>query len=240
MSSPEDHVEAGELEGVFLDFYGTVAGGDRLAVETICDAVITDHGLSLRACDLAMQWGHRYFAAIESCDGACFRTLVEIEKATLIETLTPLVGRVEVCGYIARLSEWLAAPTLYDEVREVLSNLDLPICVVSNADDRELHTAIERLELRFEHVVSSETAGGYKPGRRIFEFALQRTGWSRQAVIHVGDSLHSDVGGARAAGLRAAWVHRTDRIGDIGTEKPDWTWGDLKPLLELNGKKPRE
>ena len=52
-------------------------------------------------------------------------------------------------------------------------------------------------------------------------------------IIHVGDSLHSDVAGAHKVGIRAAWVSRADRIGDIGTEKPDFTWPDLRPLPHL-------
>ena len=29
-----------------------------------------------------------------------------------------------------------------------------------------------------------------------------------QEIIHVGDSLHNDVGGAQAVGIRAIWVNR--------------------------------
>ena len=82
-------------------------------------------------------------------------------------------------------------------------------------------------------MVSSESARSYKPEPRIFEAALALTGWSADRVVHVGDSLHSDIGGAHAAGLKAAWVNRTCRISDIGTGQPDFTWNDLRPLVTL-------
>lgn len=223
----------GPLDGIFLDFYGTVAGGDREAVESICQAVIDDHGLDLTGADLARRWGLAYFEAIELCDGAGFHTLVEIERDTLIEAVEPLAGRIDPQPYVDRLSRYLAQPILFDEVHEVLDGPSVPVCIVSNADDDELRAAVDHHGLRFDHVVTSESARCYKPNPKIFRIALERTGWSPERVIHVGDSLHSDVAGAHRAGIRAAWLHRTDRISDIGTDTPEFTWADLRPISDL-------
>ena len=223
----------GRWQGVFLDFYGTVASGDVLAVESACQQVIDDHGLDLAASDLAVQWGHCYFAAIEAVDGQGFRLLRQIEHDTLVETVLPLVGRIDARPYVEQLNAYLLRPTLFEEVPGILERLALPVCIVSNADDRELQGALKHHRLQFNYVVSSESARSYKPDRRIFETALELTGWSPDHVVHVGDSLHSDVEGAHRAGIRAAWVCRAQRIGDIGTARPDFTWSDLRPLLRL-------
>jgi 2-haloacid dehalogenase len=222
-----------KLEGLFLDFYGTVVGGDRLAVESACEAVVRDHGLPITAAELAVRWGRAYFRVIEAPNGGGFRKLVEIERDTLIETVEPMVGRVDVEPYVIILQDYLANPPLCCEVREVLSQKNLPICIVSNADDREFHKALSVHGLSFEFVITSESARSYKPDPGIFKSALRLTGWRPERVIHIGDSLHSDVGGARAAGLRAAWVCREDRISDIGVEQPDFTWTDLRPITDL-------
>jgi 2-haloacid dehalogenase/putative hydrolase of the HAD superfamily len=229
-----DHAgDIGPLDGVFLDFYGTLAGGDRKAVQSICQAVIEDNGLNLTGRELAVKWGTAYFAAIERCDMSDFRLLADIERDTLIETVEPLAGPIDAAPYVDQLNRYLARPELFEEVREVLDALTISVCIVSNADDRELMTAVEHHGLRFDYIVTSESARSYKPDARIFNTALKHTGWSADSVIHVGDSLHSDVGGAQRVGLRTAWVHRDDRISDIGTEKPDYTWHDLRPLLTL-------
>ncbi len=86
-----------------------------------------------------------------------------------------------------------------------------------------------------KHLVTSEDARSYKPHREIFEMALARTGWRRDRVIHVGDSLHSDVGGAMAAGIRSGWVNRAHRIHDIGNHQPDHEFVDLHGLTALVG-----
>ena len=223
----------GSFDGVFVDFYGTVAGGDRQAVEDVCQAVVDDYGLRADAADLASQWGDCYFAAIESLDGQGFRLLRELEHDTLIDTIRPLGVEIDAAPYVAQLNAYLAQPALFDEVHEVLEGIRVPVCIVSNADERELRMAIAHHGLHVDHVVTSEFARSYKPKPRIFWAALEVTGWSADRVLHVGDSLHSDVGGAHNAGLKAAWVSRSDRIKDIGTDQPDFTWHDLRPLLAL-------
>ena len=219
------------LQGIFLDFYGTLASGDRHAVESICQSVIDDHGLGVRAFELASTWGDHYFRAIEGIDGGPFRLLVEIERDTLIDTLEPFLGRIDVSKYIDQFNAYLTRPSLFEESQEVLRTVRLPVCIVSNIDERELRAALNHHQLPVAHVVTSESARSYKPEPRIFQHALELTGWSADHVLHVGDSLHSDVGGAHRAGIKAAWVNRADRIKDIGTEKPDFAWQDLRPLL---------
>lgn len=50
-------------------------------------------------------------------------------------------------------------------------------------------------------IVDSGAVGVAKPDPAIFEIALEATGASPDRTVHVGDSLHMDVGGARAAGI---------------------------------------
>lgn len=225
----------GVWQGVFLDFYGTIASGDVQAVEDVCRQVIEEHGLQIDAPQLAVKWGMRFFAAVEEIGCSTFRCLKQIESETLVETISPFVGPIDVRPYIERFNAYLARPTIYEEVREVLGRLSVPVCIVSNADEQELRSALEHQDLRFEYVISSESAGSYKPEPGIFEAALALTGWSADHVIHVGDSLHSDVGGAQRVGLKTAWVNRTHRISDIGTAEPDHVWTDLRPLVALTG-----
>jgi putative hydrolase of the HAD superfamily len=51
-------------------------------------------------------------------------------------------------------------------------------------------------------VIDSGTVGISKPDPRIWDPALAATGTRPEDAIHVGDSLLTDVGGARAAGIR--------------------------------------
>ena len=71
----------------------------------------------------------------------------------------------------------------------------------------------------------------YKPEEAIFRRALDELNISADRVLHVGDSLHSDIAGASAMGISAAWICRNDRIHDVGDVQP---WRTIQSLTELH------
>jgi FMN phosphatase YigB (HAD superfamily) len=53
------------------------------------------------------------------------------------------------------------------------------------------------------------------------------------SVWHVGDSLESDVAGAKGAGLRSVWLNRRGLVLPEGAPRPDHEIGSLQELVEL-------
>ncbi len=222
-----------ELDGLFLDLYGTLTDGDRAAVEGVCADVVRNHGLSVTAGELSVAWGDRFFAAIETANDDAFLTLFDLENKTLVEVMESFGVAVEPTPYVEKLEQYWRNPPLQPEVAEFLRRCDRPICIVSNADRSDAETALASHGIRVAELVTSEDARGYKPAPGIFEMALERTGWRRDRVLHVGDSLHSDIGGAIAAGISSGWVNRSHRIYDVGTGRPDHEFADLLQLADL-------
>jgi len=219
--------------GLFLDFYGTVTAGDRDTVESICQRIIDQHNLPLAARQMGVQWGRYFFALIERSNGEHFRTLLDCQRISLAQTLSQLGLEVPCDGYVEPFRRYMRQPRLQPEVVDALSAIELPVCLVSNADDDDLLAAIQHSGLRFDEMMTSEQARCYKPDPGIFRQALTRTGWSADRVLHAGDSLHSDVAGARAAGLRTVWVRRRRRISDLPRAEPDYMVTDLRELAAL-------
>ena len=83
--------------------------------------------------------------------------------------------------------------------------------MVSNIDRDDVLQAIDYHGLKPAGVFTSEDAKSYKPRKELFEFAIKSTGLSADEVVHIGDSLSSDVAGASAIGIRAIWVNRSNR-----------------------------
>lgn len=221
------------FDGIFLDMYGTITTGDKAAVEAVCTRIVQDTGLSISPPALAITWGERFFAAMDTCNNGRFQTLFEVEATTLVDTLTDLGTDVDPAMYIADLSAYWRAPALQPEARTFFDQCPLPVCIVSNADRADIDAAVEYHGLDVAGIVTSEETRSYKPDTRIFSAALEQMGWWADRVVHVGDSLHSDVGGARAAGIASAWVNRAHRIHDIGTLDPDYELTDLMDLLPI-------
>jgi ribonucleotide monophosphatase NagD (HAD superfamily) len=60
------------------------------------------------------------------------------------------------------------------------------------------------LALRYPHRTDLRFVRLGKPNTPIFEDAIRRLGTTR--VVMVGDTLETDIAGARAAGLDAVWI----------------------------------
>ncbi|MBF0675024.1 HAD family hydrolase [Pseudomonas sp.] len=96
--------------------------------------------------------------------------------------------------------------TLFPEVQptlEVLANrYRLAVLTNGNAD-------VSRLGLAdyFQFALCAEDLGVGKPDPRPFHEALKRGGVQPHEAVHVGDHPVDDIGGAKAAGLRAIWFN---------------------------------
>lgn len=118
-----------------------------------------------------------------------------------------------------------------------LKDMGLYVAIVSNIDDDTLLPLIEQHDLAqyLDSAISSEQAQSCKPHSGIFEFALAQANLSAAEVLFVGDSLHHDIAGADAIGMRHAHIINegiptplTD--GLAVTAKPTF---EIRNLLEL-------
>lgn len=216
---------------LFIDFYGTLVTGDRRAVEETCAQVVADHRLALTPAELAVVWGERFFQAIDSRNHHAFVTLYDCECVTLRETVHDLIGaRIDPRPYADRLKAYWMDPPVVPGTANALADIGIPICVVSNADTADVRAALARNRLPVDEVVTSEDARSYKPDSVIFEHALAAMRVSPERVLHVGDSLYSDVQGATRMGIASCWIQYEDRILDIGEAKPDHNIHHLNEL----------
>lgn len=90
------------------------------------------------------------------------------------------------------------------------------------------------LEERFQFVVFAQDYGFEKPDRRLFEVALEGAGCAAFQLLHVGDSLSSDVLGAQNVGALAVWLNREGVPNETDTI-PDREIASLAALPALLG-----
>lgn len=123
---------------------------------------------------------------------------------------------------------------VFPEVPAVLGALrraGYRLAVISNWQCGLRHFCTELgLGAAFDHVLASAEVGWAKPDAGIFVEACRRLGVVPPRVLHVGDSPEEDVGGARAAGLRAVLLDRTGARLD-----PHAAISSLQALPEILG-----
>jgi FMN phosphatase YigB (HAD superfamily) len=79
----------------------------------------------------------------------------------------------------------------------------------------------------FTTVVTSASAGFYKSRPEIYRRAAEHLGVSPNRIVHVGDSLRFDVGGASRAGMGTVWLQHRERREDERKFSPDLTLSTL-------------
>jgi len=117
-------------------------------------------------------------------------------------TIAATLGDLQ--SYHAEFNLWEHVPPDVVPVLQRLRASGRKLVVVSNANGR-IRAALERvgLAVHVDLVVDSQEEGVEKPDPRIFQRALERAGARPESTLHVGDLFHTDVVGARGAGLRA-------------------------------------
>jgi len=121
----------------------------------------------------------------------------------------------------------------FPDVDETLDRLagHVRLAVVSNIDDDLL--AATDLGRRFDLICTAERARGYKPNGTLFRFLLARGDADTDALLHCGQSQHTDMVGAKPLGIRVAWINRRGLTLAPGVPKPDHELRDLRGVPGL-------
>ncbi len=115
---------------------------------------------------------------------------------------------------------WPAFPDSADALARLHERFRL--AVITNCDDDLFAASNARLGVTFDHVVTAQQVGAYKPSTRNFEVAFERIGVPRERILHVAQSLFHDHVPAKQLGMTTAWIDRRhDRPGSGATPPAD-------------------
>lgn len=102
----------------------------------------------------------------------------------------------------------------WPEANEVVGAVKAKGCmtaILSNGDQAMLEAVAHNFASGFDHILSSETAGKYKPHPAVYNLPTTVLGIDKMDVLHIAGSAN-DVLGAVAAGIACVW---SNRHGDI-------------------------
>ncbi|MEM4788910.1 MAG: HAD family hydrolase [Ignisphaera sp.] len=103
---------------------------------------------------------------------------------------------------------------------DVLSSLNIKLGIIGNTvfwESIYTRELIDRLGLReyFSVQLYSDEVGIFKPDKRIFLEYCRRLNVKPQEVLHVGDSIIEDVGGALSSSMKVLMINRTSSTKKI-------------------------
>jgi len=119
------------------------------------------------------------------------------------------------------------------EILDKLKNAGLIIGLVSNSIFPEKYHLGEMEQFGllkyFDFTIFSSGVAIRKPGKAIFDLALQKAGVEASRAIFIGDRFDADIIGAKNAGIISVWKYRENRDNPDNV-KPDYSILNLEEL----------
>jgi 2-haloacid dehalogenase len=158
------------------------------------------------------QIGHRAVSYVMDRCGIAYtedevRWLIgQIETLTPFADVVPALGRLRAAGY--------------------------RLAILSNGDRDMLKAAGPHIGFPFDHVVSVEEAGYFKPHWRTYAKACEIMGEDRSSILFVANHAFDCIG-AKAYGMRSAFIDRRRRPFGATPHQPDLVVADLAELAAV-------
>jgi 2-haloacid dehalogenase/putative hydrolase of the HAD superfamily len=134
-----------------------------------------------------------------------------LEYQSLKKTIEHFESTADATKLTNLMFEHWVKPPIFEDAKVFLEKCPVPVYIVSNIDTADILQAIAFHNLTPTGVFTSEDARSYKPGKELFEYALEKTGLTVKDVVHIGDSMSSDVNGAKTLGIHPIWLNRGGR-----------------------------
>ncbi|WP_413992339.1 haloacid dehalogenase type II [Labrys okinawensis] len=124
--------------------------------------------------------------------------------------------------------------TCFPEVPEALARLQTKykLVVLSNGDPDMLEEALKWHKVPFDQVISVAEANAFKPHRATYEKGAELAGVKLEEVLFVANHTFDTIG-AKAAGMRAAFINRRNRPFERTPYLPDINVPTMTDLADV-------
>lgn len=205
------------IKAFFLDFYGTVVHEDGEVIKKITDIIYRTGKVNNKS-EIGTFWWNDFQNMVLNFHGDTFETQRMLEEKSLKHTLQHFCSSVDYLELSKLMFEHWIHPPIFEESKSFFEHSPIPIYIVSNIDTCDILEAIKYHDLNPTSVFTSEDAKAYKPRKELFQLALKKTRLNANEVIHIGDSISSDVKGASALNIKTLLINRFDKEVPSGVE----------------------
>ncbi len=219
-----------EPKALLLDFYGTLVEEEEGPILKVCREIAEAARRTVTWEQIADEWRRIFPSLCFESYGDKFQFEREMERKTVEILLELYEAELDSGRIIEELYHHWERPAVFSETNDVLAKCSLPVCIVSNVDNDALKAALQFSGLSFDLIVTSEDCRSYKPRPETFVRALELLDMRNEEVLHVGDSLFTDVKGASSLGIPTLWINRQGRELTEEDIKPDCIAKDLTAL----------
>lgn len=218
------------LKAIFMDYYGTVTHENGpIAVDVVKRIYKNSDAESPE--EIFRCWWKIFKEKLSEANGEKFRSQHDVALDSFREVLERFHSTEDAPELLARMEEHWCTTPVYEDAARFLEKAELPVYFVTNSDDAYVYASVEKYGLHPQGIITSEQARYSKPRKEIFLYALQKARLHPQEVIHVGDSLESDVRCPMEVGIKSIWMNREGAPVPPGVDSAR-DFDEVRTLLE--------
>lgn len=223
-----------DMKFLTFDLYGTVVDMQRGLTEAVTP-FLKEKGWGGRPHQFVTWWRRTHFEN-SMIDALCDRGHTQYREIGH-RSVSHVMDRAEI-AYSSDDVFWLVAQIEklrpFPDVLEALGRLKTRygLAILSNGDRDMLSNAAPYVGFEFDAVISVEEAGYFKPHHAAYRKAAELLSVEPAHVMHVANHPFDCVG-AKAAGMRAAYIDRRKRPFGETPHQPDIIVGDFNELARV-------
>lgn len=202
------------IKAVFIDYTGTIITHGGKAIEEFISRVCKSSNMKDPREFFKYWWG-----MVKEYEGSFVEEAYLSEDELVDKMLDQCVREIHLQENLEELHAlcqqyWMYAP-IYDDVKEFFQKCPYQTYIISNNGEEYIAEAMRVNGISPTGIITADMVKAYKPHPTLFKKALEASGCSADEVIHIGDSVTSDVNGAKAVGIKAILLDRDGKRGDL-------------------------
>jgi 2-haloacid dehalogenase len=225
-----------EVKALTFDQYGTIVDMQGCLTK-VAEPFLKEKGWTGDANRFVTWWRRTHFenSMIDSLCNRGHTPYREIGHRAVSFTLER-AGIEYTSAEVQMLVSEIEKLTPFTEVPEALERLskNYRLVILSNGDRDMLDAAKPYLGHTFDATISVQEAGYFKPHRKTYEKSAEILGLATMECMHVANHTFDCVG-AKAAGMRTAFIDRRNRPFGQTQHNPDITISNMTALADLLG-----
>jgi 2-haloacid dehalogenase len=222
-----------DITTCMFDLYGTVVD-IQTGLTSAAAAYLKAKGWAGEASRLVTWWRRAHFenSMIDALLGRAHIPYREIGRISLDYTLER-AGVPHTRDEVKQLVSEIERLRPFPDVVQALGRLQgrYRLVVLSNGDPDMLEAIKPHLGFAFERMISVAEAGAFKPHAAAYRKAAEMLGARPQEILFVANHAFDCVG-AKACGMRSAFINRRRRPFGDWPYQPDLVVGDFRELAD--------
>lgn len=218
------------MKAIFLDYTGTITQENCKAVQEVVMRIIKNSVLKTPQEALSYWWSN-----LKQMEEASYLDAYKTEDEIVTILLKKCENEIKLNDNLDELHKlfqdfWTYSP-VYPDAKEFFEKCLLPIYILTNNGVEYVQECMRLNGLKPAGIICGDMTKAYKPHKELFEKALQVSGCQAGEVLHIGDSISSDVKGALNVGITPILIEREgkEQYDSVKTIK------ELTEILDMIG-----